>query len=78
LKNLGKKERMCPYFLARQFIKQANIIIYNVNSMLDPKIANQVTTELQKDCIVVFDECEGIDNACTKAYSYYLTKPALD
>ena len=68
---------MCPYFLARQFLTQANIIVYNYSYLLDPKIANLVSAELQKDCIVVFDECHNIDNACIEAFSLNMNRTAL-
>jgi DNA excision repair protein ERCC-2 len=68
---------MCPYFLARQFIQTADVIVYNVNYMLDPKIANLVSSELQKDCIVVFDECSNIDNTCIDAYSLHISEKTI-
>lgn len=46
LKILGKEENMCPYFLSRQFLLQANVIVYNYAYMLDPKISNLVSKEL--------------------------------
>ena len=78
LREYGKKVKMCPYFLARHFLLQANIIVYNYAYMLDPKISNLVTKELSKDCIVVFDECHNIDNACIEAFSLNLNKRVLD
>jgi DNA excision repair protein ERCC-2 len=45
--------------------------------LLDPKIANLVSAELQKDCIVVFDECHNIDNACIEAFSLNMNRTAL-
>lgn len=78
LKKLGRDENMCPYFLARRFLTQANIIVYNYAYLLDPKIANLVSSELQKDCIVVFDECHNIDNACIEALSMNLNRKSLE
>lgn len=46
--------------------------------MLDPKISNMVTKELSKDCIVVFDECHNIDNACIEAFSLNINKRILE
>lgn len=69
---------MCPYFLARRFLLQANVIVYNYAYLLDPKIANLVSSELQKDCIVVFDECHNIDNACIEALSMNLNRKTLE
>ena len=62
-------EGICPYFLARRFLLKANVIVYNYSYMIDPKIANIVSGELQNDCIVVFDECHNIDNVCIESFS---------
>lgn len=69
---------MCPYFLARRFLISANVIVYNYSYLLDPKIANLVSSELQKDCIVVFDECHNIDNVCIEALSMNLNRRTLE
>ena len=45
--------------------------------MLDPKISNMVSKELQKECIVVFDECHNIDNACIEAFSLNINRKTL-
>ena len=69
---------MCPYFMSRHFLMQANIIVYNYAYMLDPKISNLVSRELQKDCVVVFDECHNIDNACIEAFSLNISGKTLE
>ena len=56
LKDLGKKSTFCPYFMARHLISHADIIVYNYQYMLDPKVSNLVSRELEKESIVVFDE----------------------
>ena len=43
LKRLGTTHKMCPYFLARQFLLHSNIIVFSYSYMLDPKIVNLVT-----------------------------------
>ena len=52
--------------------------MYNYAYLLDPKIANLVSSELQKDCIVVFDECHNIDNACIEALSMNFKRKTLE
>ena len=69
---------MCPYFLARQFLLHSNVIVYSYSYMLDPKIANLVSAGLQSNCVVVFDECHNIDNACIEAMSLNLTSQSID
>ena len=46
LKRLGREKGMCPYFLVRKFLLHANVIVYNYSYLLDPKIANLVSSEL--------------------------------
>jgi DNA excision repair protein ERCC-2 len=46
-----------------------NVIIYSYHYLLDPKIAERVSRELSKDCIVVFDEAHNIDNVCIESLS---------
>lgn len=38
----------------------ADIVIYSFHYLLDPKVAEQVSKELSKDAIVVFDEAHNI------------------
>eukprot|EP01041_Mallomonas_annulata_P013056 gene13056-27554_t len=78
LKELGKHKGWCPYFLTRHLINSANIIVYNYQYMLDPKVAGLVSRELESECIVVFDEAHNIDNVCIEALSVTLDKKALE
>lgn len=54
-----------------------NVIIYSYHYLLDPKIADRVSKELSKDCIVVFDEAHNIDNVCIESLSIDLTEESL-
>jgi Rad3-related DNA helicase len=38
----------------------ADVIIYSFHYLLDPKVAEQVSKEMSKDSIVVFDEAHNI------------------
>ena len=69
---------MCPYFLARHFLTHSNIIVYSYAYILDPKISNLVSAELQGDCVVVFDECHNIDNACIEALSMNINSKNIE
>jgi DNA excision repair protein ERCC-2 len=46
--------------------------------MLDPKIANIVTAELQKESIIIFDECHNMDNVCIESFSLTINNRLLD
>lgn len=54
-----------------------NVIIYSYHYLLDPKIAERVSKELSKDCIVVFDEAHNIDNVCIESLSTDITEDSL-
>ena len=140
LRQYGRKKGWCPYFLARHMLAFANVVVYNYQYMLDPKVlcaldatcspfqdnadgccvtlpaasthvsplsgsagsekicygllhlssrqklfqtrptcqgiesnlrsevvaqvSNMVSRELEKECVVVFDEAHNIDNVC--------------
>ncbi|KAJ3217138.1 DNA-dependent ATPase of the nucleotide excision repair factor 4 complex [Clydaea vesicula] len=78
LKDFGKTNTYCPYFLARRLLPMANVIIYSYHYLLDPKVAELVSKELSKDSIVIFDEAHNIDNVCTESLSIDIFRPTLD
>ena len=73
----GEQQKQCPYFTARRMMPFCNVIIYSYHYLLDPKIAERVSRELSKDCIVVFDEAHNIDNVCIESLSIDLTEESL-
>lgn len=78
VKEYGKEKGVCPYFTVRRMLPFVDIIIYSFHYLLDPKIAEQVSKEMSKDAIVVFDEAHNIDNVCIESLSIDLTRPMLD
>ncbi|KAI8801402.1 hypothetical protein BJ742DRAFT_763294 [Cladochytrium replicatum] len=78
LKEFGRENSYCPYFLARRMIAWANVVIYSYHYLLDPKVAEKVSKELSKDAIVIFDEAHNIDNVCTEAMSIDITRSVLE
>ncbi|KAF1356228.1 hypothetical protein BDV97DRAFT_2260 [Delphinella strobiligena] len=73
----GEQQKQCPYFTARRMMPFCNVIIYSYHYLLDPKIADRVSKELSKDCIVVFDEAHNIDNVCIESLSIDLTEDSI-
>lgn len=73
----GEDHKQCPYFSARRMMSFCNVIIYSYHYLLDPKIAERVSKELSKDCIVVFDEAHNIDNVCIESLSIDITEDSL-
>ncbi|KAK2161832.1 hypothetical protein NP493_1557g00011 [Ridgeia piscesae] len=78
LKDYGKKNGWCPYFLARHGILTANVVVYSYYYLLDPKIADLVSKELSKSSVVVFDEAHNIDNVCIDSMSITISRNTLD
>ena len=78
LKEWAREEGICPYFAARRMLTFADVVIQSYHYVLDPKVAEQVSKEMSKDSIVVFDEAHNIDNVCIEALSIDLTRPMLD
>ena len=78
LKEQGRARGWCPYFMARQMLNRADIVVYNYQYMLDPKVANLVSRELEAESIVVFDEAHNIDNVCIEAFSITLDKRKME
>lgn len=76
--NYGHARGVCPYFAVRRMIPFADVIIYSFHYLVDPKVAEQVSREVSKDAIVVFDEAHNIDNVCIESLSIDLTRPMLD
>jgi len=78
LRAFGRTKKWCPYFLARNMISFANVVVYNYQYMLDPKVASLVSSSLEKECVVVFDEAHNIDNVCIEALSVNLRQQTLE
>ncbi|KAF8902146.1 DNA repair helicase [Gymnopilus junonius] len=74
----GREKTICPYFAVRRMMPFVDVIIYSFHYLLDPKVAEQVSKEMSKDAIVVFDEAHNIDNVCIESLSIDLTRPMLD
>ncbi|KAI2504082.1 Helical and beta-bridge domain [Fragilaria crotonensis] len=78
LRKWGKARGWCPYYLTRQAINHANVLVYNYQYMLDPKVAKMVSKELESESIIVFDEAHNIDSVCIEALSVTINERGLD
>uniref|UniRef100_A0A7S0BFL7 DNA 5'-3' helicase n=1 Tax=Rhodosorus marinus TaxID=101924 RepID=A0A7S0BFL7_9RHOD len=77
LMEFGKQRKWCPYYTARHALNFANVVVYNYQYLLDPKIAGLISNQLARESIVVFDEAHNIDNVCIDALSVNLRKDTL-
>lgn len=66
LRGVGRDRVQCPYYTAREAIKEADIIVFNYLYLLDPQISTNMLKLFAKsqDSIVVFDEAHNIDDVC--------------
>ncbi|CAI7760984.1 unnamed protein product, partial [Closterium sp. NIES-54] len=78
LRAFGREKGWCPYFLARHMINLANVVVYNYQYLLDPKVSGIISRELERESIVVFDEAHNIDNVCIEALSVNVRQQTID
>ncbi|VDK36502.1 unnamed protein product [Gongylonema pulchrum] len=78
LRKLGKQRGICPYFLSRNVVDRAQIVVYSYHYILDPKIAELVSKNFSRHACVVFDEAHNIDNVCIESMSVSLTKTTVE
>lgn len=72
LVTLGGQIRACPYYAARELMKEADIIFCPYNYLIDPKIRMQMEINL-KDQVVVLDEAHNVEDSAREAASLTLT-----
>jgi DNA excision repair protein ERCC-2 len=77
LADYGRKRKWCPYYTARHSLSFANVIVYNYQYLLDPKIAGLISKNLARESIVVFDEAHNIDTVCIDALSVNIREATL-
>lgn len=78
LRVFGREKGYCPYFLARRTISMANVVVYNYQYLLDPKVSGIISRDLERECCVVFDEAHNIDNVCIEALSVNIRQQTLE
>ncbi|KAF8921304.1 DNA repair helicase [Mucidula mucida] len=71
----GRENKTCPYFTVRRMLPFVDIVIYSFHYLLDPKVAEQVSKEMSKDAIVVFDEAHNIGSLHYRQRDLELTLP---
>ncbi|XP_064395441.1 regulator of telomere elongation helicase 1-like isoform X2 [Halichondria panicea] len=72
----GTKQRMCPYYLARELKSQADIVFMPYNYILDIKTRQMHGVDLQ-GTIVILDEAHNIERVCEDSASFDLTSHDL-
>ena len=80
VKRYGIEKGVCPYFVIRRMVgipplaavdrsrrqlPYLDVVIFSFHYLLDPKVAENVSAELSKESIVVFDEAHNIGQLMT-------------
>lgn len=80
LRSFGRQHNLCPYFLAKHMIREANVIVCNYPYVIDSRVSSVIydKNKLGKNAIVVFDEAHNIDNICVDSMSFKLNKGVLE
>ncbi|PJF18013.1 hypothetical protein PSACC_02152 [Paramicrosporidium saccamoebae] len=73
----GKKEKSCPYFVARNAIEHAEVIFAPYNYLVDPVVRSAMGIEL-KDDIVIVDEAHNIEDVCRESGSFEVTDDTMN
>ncbi|XP_068684065.1 general transcription and DNA repair factor IIH helicase subunit XPD-like isoform X2 [Montipora foliosa] len=71
------------WMISRQWVaRRVGVHIFSqgmhYHYLLDPKIADLVSKELEKSSVVVFDEAHNIDNVCIESMSVTISRRTLD
>jgi DNA excision repair protein ERCC-2 len=67
LRDYGRRRKWCPYFTARHMVGLANIVVFSYHYLIDPRVSSIVSSHLTAETIVVFDECQNIDNVSVES-----------
>ncbi|KAL3858387.1 hypothetical protein ACJMK2_012978 [Sinanodonta woodiana] len=68
LLKIGRAHKACPYFVSRNVVGQADIILCPYNYLIDPTIRKSMEINL-KDNIMILDEAHNIEDAAREAAS---------
>ncbi|KAG8520180.1 Fanconi anemia group J protein, partial [Galemys pyrenaicus] len=74
--SLGKKIKACPYYTARELIKDSDIIFCPYNYLLDAQIRESMDINLKEE-VVILDEAHNIEDSARESASYSITEVQL-
>lgn len=67
----GRRDHVCPYYLARERTKTADITFLPYNYLIDPLARRHMSEELN-GAVLIFDEAHNLDSVCADASSFEL------
>ena len=78
LREYGKKNKMCPYYVTEDLFPQAQIILCDYFMLFGMKKSNNYDRKLLDGSFLVIDECCGLDEAISELFTERVSKISLD
>jgi len=78
LKALAASSGMSGVALARCAAATADVVVCTYPYVLDPKISGLVRGSTPRESVIVFDDAQSLDTACTEQLSLHLRVPTLN
>ncbi|EME27730.1 Regulator of telomere elongation helicase 1 [Galdieria sulphuraria] len=75
--NFGKKEEICPYYLAKEREPTSELIFLPYNYLVDLHLRESLRMDFSND-IILFDEAHHIEDIAANCASFELTTSLLD
>ncbi|XP_055332533.1 regulator of telomere elongation helicase 1 homolog [Paramacrobiotus metropolitanus] len=76
LLSFGKKNRVCPYYLAKSYEKSAEVIFMPYNYIFDPTVRRTIKLDLM-NAVIILDEGHNVGKVCEDSYSYEISSTDL-
>jgi len=71
---MGKKRKVCPFYLTRGHVPQAEILFLPYNYLFDREARKNSMNEITwENSIVIFDEAHNLESFCSESASFDLT-----
>lgn len=77
LVELGKREGPCPYFVNREGLEDAELVLLPYHYLLDPLNRRALKGIDWHSSVVIFDEAHNIESVCAEVASFDLPVPTL-
>ena len=68
LQDYCREKNLCPYYLTRALLREADLVLCPYNYIIDERIRNQMKLDIAKT-IILFDEGHNIEQTCRDAAS---------
>ena len=77
LHKIGTELKLCPYYLQKSRISEADLILMPYNYLLDQRVRTQFGINFEKS-IMIFDEAHNIEKVCEDISSFEISVSILN